>query len=137
MGEMEVPADAFYGASTQRAVLNFPISGQPFPRRFIRALALIKLVAAETNAELGLLDADVAAAIAASAGAVAAPRRSSRAAPTKLPRCRWVTPTLTLSTASTSTISTTASGTATARTSYKPPNPCHHPIPEPRRAGVC
>jgi len=72
MGEVEVPTDALYGASTQRAVLNFPISGRPFPRRFLRALALIKLAAAETNAELGLLDADVAAAIAASAGAVAA-----------------------------------------------------------------
>ena len=55
MGEMEVPADALYGASTQRAVLNFPISGQPLPRRFIRALALIKQAAAEANAELGLL----------------------------------------------------------------------------------
>ena len=52
MGEMEVPADALYGASTQRAVLNFPISGQRFPRRFIQALALVKLAAAETNAEL-------------------------------------------------------------------------------------
>ena len=40
MGEMEVPADALYGASTQRAVLNFPICGQPMPRRFLRALAL-------------------------------------------------------------------------------------------------
>src|SRR5256712_5034295 len=55
MGEVEVPADAYYGASTQRAVLNFPISGQPFPRRFIRALGLIKKAAAETNGELGLL----------------------------------------------------------------------------------
>src|SRR3989475_6766270 len=55
MGEVEVPADAYYGASTQRAVLNFPISGQPFPRRFIRALGLIKKAAAETNRELGLL----------------------------------------------------------------------------------
>jgi fumarate hydratase class II len=72
MGEMEVPADALYGASTQRAVLNFPISGQTFPRRFIRALALIKLAAAETNGQLGLLDPEVAAAIGASAGAVAA-----------------------------------------------------------------
>ncbi|HEX7949913.1 MAG TPA: class II fumarate hydratase [Candidatus Limnocylindrales bacterium] len=71
MGEMEVPADALYGASTQRAVLNFPISGERFPRGFIRALALVKLAAAETNAELGLLDADVAAAIAAAAGEVA------------------------------------------------------------------
>ena len=71
MGEMAVPADALYGASTQRAVLNFPISGQRFPRRFIRALALIKLAAAETNGELGLLDPDVAHAIAAAAAAVA------------------------------------------------------------------
>ncbi len=71
MGEMDVPADALYGASTQRAVLNFPISGQRFPRRFIRALALIKLAAAETNAALGLLDPDVAAAIAAAAEEVA------------------------------------------------------------------
>jgi len=67
MGEMEVPADALYGASTQRAVLNFPISGQRFPRRFIRALALVKVAAAETNAALGLLEPDVGAAIASAA----------------------------------------------------------------------
>src|SRR5437870_13491879 len=72
MGEMEVPADALYGASTQRAVLNFPISGQRFPRRFIQALALIKQAAAETNGDLGLLDRELAAAIAAAAGEVAA-----------------------------------------------------------------
>ncbi len=71
MGEMAVPFDALYGASTQRAVLNFPISGQRFPRRFIRALALVKLAAAETNAGLGLLDADLAEAIAGAARAVA------------------------------------------------------------------
>ena len=71
MGEMEVPADALYGASTQRAVLNFPISGQPMPRRFLRALALVKQAAAETNGALGLLQPDVAAAIAAVAGEVA------------------------------------------------------------------
>ncbi|HEX5822987.1 MAG TPA: class II fumarate hydratase [Candidatus Limnocylindrales bacterium] len=71
MGEVEVPGDALYGASTQRAVLNFPISGQRFPRSFIRALALIKEAAAETNADLGLLDADVAEAIAAAAVRVA------------------------------------------------------------------
>ncbi len=71
MGEVQVPADALYGASTQRAVLNFPISGQRFPRRFIRALALIKQAAAETNAELGLVDAEVAAAISAAARDVA------------------------------------------------------------------
>jgi fumarate hydratase class II len=71
MGEMEVPADALYGASTQRAVLNFPISGTPMPRRFLRALALIKLAAAETNEELGLLEPSVAQAIAAAARDVA------------------------------------------------------------------
>src|SRR5437870_1338921 len=71
MGEMEVPADALYGASTQRAVLNFPISGQRFPRRFVRAQALIKKAAAEVNAELGLLDMDRAAAISAAAQEVA------------------------------------------------------------------
>jgi fumarate hydratase class II len=71
MGEMEVPAEALYGASTQRAVLNFPISGQRFPRRFIRALALIKEAAADTNAELGLLEAEVAEAIGAAAAEVA------------------------------------------------------------------
>jgi fumarate hydratase class II len=72
MGEVEVPVDALYGASTQRAVLNFPISGQPMPKRFIHALALIKVAAAETNGALGLLDPDVAGAIAAAAGEVAA-----------------------------------------------------------------
>src|SRR5919204_611962 len=56
MGPMEVPADAYYGASTQRAVLNFPISDLRFPRTFIRALGLIKMAAAEVNQELGLLD---------------------------------------------------------------------------------
>jgi fumarate hydratase class II len=71
MGEMEVPADALYGASTQRAVLNFPISGQGLPRRFIQALALVKRAAAETNAELGLLDPAKATAIADAAQAVA------------------------------------------------------------------
>ncbi|MGH7764908.1 MAG: class II fumarate hydratase [Candidatus Dormibacteraceae bacterium] len=67
MGEMEVPADAYYGASTQRAVLNFPISGQPFPRRFIRALGMVKKAAAETNRELGLLARRRSRAIAAAA----------------------------------------------------------------------
>ena len=67
MGEMEVPADAYYGASTQRAVLNFPISGEPFPRRFIRALGLVKRAAAQTNRELGLLPRRRAQAIAAAA----------------------------------------------------------------------
>ncbi len=58
MGTMEVPADALYGASTQRAVLNFPISGYRFGREFIRALGLIKWAAAEANFELDRLDED-------------------------------------------------------------------------------
>src|SRR6188768_3627816 len=56
MGEMAVPESALFGASTQRAVLNFPISGQRFSRPFIRALGLIKWAAAQANADLGLLD---------------------------------------------------------------------------------
>ena len=57
MGEMSVPESALYGASTQRAVLNFPVSGYRFSRPFIRALGLLKWAAAQTNHDLGLLDA--------------------------------------------------------------------------------
>jgi fumarate hydratase class II len=71
MGEMDVPAEAYYGASTQRAVINFPVSGIRFPRRFLRALGLIKAAAAEVNRELGLLDKDLASAIARAAREVA------------------------------------------------------------------
>ena len=67
MGEMEVPADALYGASTMRAVLNFPISGLGFPRPFIRALGLIKQSAAKTNMSLGLLEERTGNAIVAAA----------------------------------------------------------------------
>ncbi|HEY0154030.1 MAG TPA: class II fumarate hydratase [Longimicrobium sp.] len=63
LGEMQVPADALYGAQTQRAVENFPISGIRFPRRFIHALGTIKKAAAQANAELGQLDDGVADAI--------------------------------------------------------------------------
>src|SRR5947209_7606819 len=57
MGPMSVPAHALYGASTQRAVLNFPVSGYRFSRPFIRALGLLKWAAAQANHDLGLLDA--------------------------------------------------------------------------------
>ena len=63
MGDMRVPADALYGAQTQRAVENFPISGIRFPRAFLRALGLIKSAAARVNGRLGELPADLAAAI--------------------------------------------------------------------------
>ena len=71
MGPMEVPESAYYGASTMRAVLNFPISDLRFPRSFIRALGLIKLAAAQTNVELGLLDPKLAEAIGKAAKEVA------------------------------------------------------------------
>jgi len=60
MGEMSVPATAYWGAQTQRAVLNFPVSGYRFGRRFIRALGLIKRCAAEVNRELGRLEPELA-----------------------------------------------------------------------------
>jgi fumarate hydratase class II len=71
MGEMQVPAEALWGASTQRAVLNFPISGERMPRRFLHALGVLKAAAAEANAQLGVVDAARAGAIAAAAREVA------------------------------------------------------------------
>jgi fumarate hydratase, class II len=72
MGEMRVPSDALYGAQTQRAVDNFPISGLRFPRAFIRALGLIKGAAARVNGQIGQLPPELAASIAKGADAVAA-----------------------------------------------------------------
>ena len=71
MGELTVPEDALWGAQTQRAVDNFPLSGLPMPRRFIAALGLVKWAAAGANAELGLITSELAVAIqkAALAGA--------------------------------------------------------------------
>jgi len=63
MGEVRVPSDALYGAQTQRAVENFPISDLRFPREFIRALGLIKLASARVNMDLGLLEPAVGNAI--------------------------------------------------------------------------
>ncbi|MCH8814726.1 MAG: class II fumarate hydratase [Chloroflexi bacterium] len=71
MGPMEVPADAYYGASTERARLNFPISDLRFKRPFIRALGLLKGAAASVNAQLGLLDAEKSEAIEEAASEVA------------------------------------------------------------------
>jgi fumarate hydratase class II len=67
MGEIEVPRHALWGASTQRAILNFPISGYRFGRRFLRALGLVKYAAAVANERLGTLDAARAGAIQAAA----------------------------------------------------------------------
>ena len=67
LGEMQVPASAYYGAQTQRAVLNFPISGmRPYPA-FVWSMATIKRAAAEVNLDLGLLDAQIAGAVVAAA----------------------------------------------------------------------
>ncbi len=71
MGELKVPAEALWGAQTQRAIQNFPISGQPLPRSFIRALGLVKAAAAAVNLRLGHLDSARADAIRAAAMAVA------------------------------------------------------------------
>ena len=67
MGKMKVPSDAYYGAQTARAVENFPVSGRTLPREFIRAMGLVKLAAAQTNAELGFLKKSTARAIAKAA----------------------------------------------------------------------
>src|SRR6266566_173196 len=72
MGLMQVPADAYYGAQTARAIENFPISNLRFPRQFIRAIALIKKHAALTNEQLGLLAKDISSAIQQAADEVAA-----------------------------------------------------------------
>ena len=71
LGEVRVPADALWGAQTQRAIENFPISGLRFPRPFLRALGLIKYAAARVNLELGLLDEERAKAIMQAAQEVA------------------------------------------------------------------
>src|SRR5438874_2969605 len=73
MGELEVPDGAYYGASTQRAVQNFPVSGERFDRRFIWALGTIKLAAAIANRDLGLIDSRKVEAIAQAAEEVAGP----------------------------------------------------------------
>lgn len=78
MGEMRVPTDALYGASTRRAVLNFPISGTPLPPALIHAYGLLKKAAAETNAELGLLAPEIAAGIATAAAEIAAGRHDAQ-----------------------------------------------------------
>jgi len=72
MGDVAVPAWAKWGAQTQRATENFPISGTRMPRRLIAALGALKGAAAEVNGRLGVIDSDIAAAIAAAAGEVAA-----------------------------------------------------------------
>jgi len=72
LGEIQVPADAYWGAQTQRAVENFPISDARFGRRFVRALGVVKKSAARANADLGLLDDDVAEAVVAAADEVIA-----------------------------------------------------------------
>ncbi len=72
MGAMAVPLDAWYGASTARAVENFPVSGHRMPGRMIRALGLVKLAAARANGELGILDNRISEAVATAAREVAA-----------------------------------------------------------------
>src|SRR5215813_10206786 len=63
MGEIHIPAGALYGAQTQRAVENFPISNLRFPREFIRAIGLVKLAAAQANLDLRLVESQIGNAI--------------------------------------------------------------------------
>jgi len=77
MGALHVPLEALWGAQTQRAVQNFPISGQPMPRSFIRALGLVKAAAAAVNRRLGHLDSARAEAITLAAMAVASGEHDS------------------------------------------------------------
>ena len=78
MGEIKVPADALWGAQTQRAVQNFQISGRPLPRAFIGALGLVKQAAARANRSLKLLEERVAQAVEAGAAEVAAGRHDAQ-----------------------------------------------------------
>ena len=77
LGEVRVPENKLYGAQTQRAIDNFPISGLPMPPAFIRALGLIKYSCAETNMRLGLLDEKIAEAIKKAAAKVAENKHDS------------------------------------------------------------
>ena len=85
MGEIRVPQSARWGAQTQRAVENFPISGQTVEPAFLVALAMIKGAAAMVNAEMGTIGADVAAAIAVAAEEVAAGRHLDQIPDRRLP----------------------------------------------------
>src|SRR6185436_19652112 len=78
LGEIRVPATALFGAQTERAIENFPISGRRFPRSFIRALALIKQAAAQVNGRLGEIPSDRAAAIESAADQVAEGRHDDQ-----------------------------------------------------------
>src|SRR5688572_15406855 len=78
MGELSVPADALWGAQTQRAVQNFPISGLTMPREFIAALGLVKQAAARANTRLDLLKSDVAQAVDGAAADVAAGKHNAQ-----------------------------------------------------------
>ena len=77
MGDVQVPAKAYYGAQTQRAVANFPISGMPLPTKLIRALGLVKVAAAIANRDLGKLKSEVAEPIIAAAREVVAGKHDS------------------------------------------------------------
>ena len=87
LGEIEVPATSYYGAQTERARRNFPISGLRFPRRLIGALGLLKGGAAAANAEAGRLDPKLAEAIRQAASEVASGRLDFSFLP-KIEACR-------------------------------------------------
>ena len=88
MGALEVPADALWGAQTQRAIQNFPPSGLKMPPAFIRALGLIKHAAAGANSELGDLAQSMALAPTLAASSIPIPRPASRSPPRRKGCCR-------------------------------------------------
>jgi hypothetical protein len=93
MGEMRLPMDALWGASTQRAVENFPVSGQPVPVEVVHAHAMLKWAAAIANQDNGVVDAEVAEAIKQAADCsarICPPTRSTRMI-TSTPRSRPTT----------------------------------------------
>ena len=71
MGEMQVPVDALYGASTARAIENFPIAHRPVPKEVVHAFGYLKMACAQANLQLGKLDSRIAEAVVVAAGAVA------------------------------------------------------------------
>ena len=89
MGEMRVPIDALYGAETQRAVENFPISRMRFGRKFLSALGLVKLAAARANQQAGTLPSPIASAIETAAQEVMEGRHDAQFVVGRVPDRQW------------------------------------------------
>ena len=91
LGEIEVPADSYFGAQTERANRNFPVSDLTFPRPFIAAMGLIKREAARVNADIGVVQPSLADAIVEAADEVIAGVAAFEAIPNSASQHRWIT----------------------------------------------